>query len=201
MLVRSIVSRLNLWRLWRNPAGRRLYGTLQRAGFVLALMIRYETTPVTDGGPPAVPAAFTLQRWRGDETLPESVPGSLEPTDVVVGATIDDELVGYCVLSPRSVLVSEIGAVLEPAGVYLWDLYVKPAYRGRGLGTALLHCARNDDLAVATGTVEALVAADNEPSRRAFRAAGFAPTERLFSIGWGEQTYQRRRVLDSAPER
>lgn len=194
--MRSIVGRFGLWRLWRNPLGRRLYRLLQRLGLVVAAMVRYETTPATAAERPAVPTAFELDSWRADDrSLPADVPSGLEPTDVVVGATLEDDLVGYCVLSPRSVLVEEIGGVVEPTGVCLWDLYVKPGYRGRGLGTALLWRARVDDLVAETGRIEAFVAVDNRPSRRAFRSAGFVPAERLLAVGWRERTYRRRRSL------
>lgn len=164
-------------------------------------MVRYETSPATAAERPSVPAAFDLERWRADDpTIPGDVPGSLDSTDVVVGATIDGDLVGYCVLSPRDVFVREVGDVVEPSGVYLWDLYVRPAYRGRGLGTALLWRARADEIVATAGTLEALVAADNQPSRRAFRSAGFEPTERLLSVGWGEYTYRRQRPLRSTGE-
>ena len=196
-----LVRRLGLWRLWRNRFGRWCYRLLQRLGFVAALMIRYEAGPAVDADRPSVPAAFELERWPADDpSISGEVPGSLEGTDVVVGATIDGELVGYGILSPRSVEVPEIGGVVEPDGVYLWDLYVDPAYRGRGLGTALLWRARIDAIAADTGTVEALVAADNEPSRRAFLSADFVPTERLLAVGWKGYTYQRTTQLGSAPE-
>lgn len=199
--MRSIVGRLGLWRLWRNRFGRGLYAWLQRLGLVVALMVRFEAPPPTDAERPATPAAFALDSWRADDpAIPAGVPGSLDAADVVVGATIDGELAGYCVVSPRPVLVKEIGGVVDPTGVYLWDLYVRPAYRGRGLGTALLWRARTGDLVAEAGTVEALVAADNEPSRRAFRSAGFEPSERLLSVGWGEHTYRRTTPLGRTPE-
>lgn len=205
--MRSFVGRLGLWRLWRNPVGRRCYELLQRLGLVVAVMVRYETGPATAGSARPVPAAFDVDSWRADDpALPGSVPGSLDADDVVVGATYEGELVGYCVLSSRTVSVREIGDTVEPHGVYLWDLYVRPAYRGRGLGTALLQRARADDV-VATaaaergeGGVEALVAADNRPSRAAFRSAGFEPTERLVSIGLGGRTYRRRTPLGGTAE-
>lgn len=197
----SIVGRFGLWRLWRNRFGRGLYRLIQQIGLIVAVMVRYEVGPATDAERPSVPSAFTLDSWSADDpSIPGDVPGSLEDSDEVVGATIDGDLVGYCILSPRSVLVKEIGGVVEPDGVYLWDLYVEPAYRGRGLGTALLWRARVDGVVAETGTVEALVAADNEPSRRAFRSAGFAPTEQVFSVGWREQSFRRTTPLGSAPE-
>lgn len=197
----SIVGRLGLWRLWRNRFGRTLYRLGQRLGLVVALMVRYESPPASAGSAPTAPAAFTFDSWRAaDPSLPAGPPDDIQDSDVVVGATIDGDLAGYCVLSERRLLVREIGGVVEPTGVYLWDLYVEPAYRGRGLGTALLERARADAAVVEAGTVEALVAMDNEPSRRAFAAAGFEPTQRLFSVGVGERTYRRTTPLGSAPE-
>lgn len=197
----SIVGRLGLWRLWRNRFGRGLYRRGQRLGLVVALMVQYEAAPTRASTTIDAPTAFAFDSWRAaDPSLPAGAPDGLEATDVVVGATIDGELAGYCVLSERRILVREIGGVVEPTGVYLWDLYVEPAYRGRGLGTALLRRARADDAVADAGTVEALVTMDNEPSRRAFASAGFEPTERLFSVGVGEHTYRQRKPLGSAPE-
>lgn len=209
--MRSIVWRLRLWRFWRNRFGQRLYRLFQGLGFVAALMVRYEAGPAVDAERPPLPDAFSLDRWRGDDpSIPGDVPGTLEASDVVVGATKEGDLVGYCVLSPRAILIVETGGVVEPDGVYCWDLYVDPAYRGRGLGTGLLWRARVDGIAaeagtagagtVGAGTVEALVAADNEPSRRAFRSADFVPTERLLSLGWAGHTYRRTSSLEGTPE-
>lgn len=159
-------------------------------------MVRYETRPAAATEQPSVPAAFALDSWRADDpSLPDGVPESLEPSDVVVGATFEGDLVGYCVVSPRDVFVREIGAVVEPSGVYLWDLYVQPAYRGRGLGTALLRRARAESAVPDGDTIEALVALNNHPSRQAFRSAGFEPTERLVSVGLGDRRYRRTRPL------
>lgn len=200
--VSSTVGRDRLRRLWANPLGRRLSRLLEQAGLDVAVMVRYEAAPTeatdtevtSDGGP--VPAGFALERWRADDpAISEAVPGEREAADVVVGATIDGDLVGYCVVSPRPVRVEEIGGVVEPRGVSLWDLYVHPAFRGRGLGTALLRRARATEAATEAGTIEALVAAANEPSRRAFAAAGFVPTERVASVGWRDRRFRRTRPL------
>lgn len=194
--MRPFVRRRGLWRRWRDRVGRGLYRLLQRLGVAVAPMVRYEAGPTTGATAASVPAAFSLDRWRADDpALPGTVPAALDPADVVVGATLDGDLVGYCVLSPRAVAVEEIGSVVDPSGVCLWDLYVTPGCRGRGLGTALLRRARGDELAETHGRVAALVAADNEPSRRAFRAAGFAPAELLVPIGRGDRIVRLSRPL------
>lgn len=166
----------------------------QRLGLVASLVVRYEAAATAAS--PETPRGFSLRRWRPDDpSFPDAVSASLDPDDVVVGARIDGLLAGYCVLSDRPVRVREVGGVVEPAGVCLWDLYVEPPYRARGLGTALVQFARTDDVVADAGIVEALVAADNEPSRRAFRAAGFAPADRVVAVGWRNHTVSRTRSL------
>lgn len=180
----------------RERLGRRLYGLLQRAGPVVAVTVRYEAAPAGEPAAASVPAAFTLDRWRADDDgLPAGAPSTLAAQDAVVVVALEGELVGICVLSPRADAGGDLAAAIDPGDVACWDLYVEPAYRGRGLGTALLRRARADALVADHGRVVALVAADNRRSRRTFRAAGFAPSDRLVSLEWGERSLQRRTAL------
>lgn len=59
-----------------------------------------------------------------------------------------------------------------PAGAYVMDLYVVPAERRRGIGSALV---RNALAALAGRTVHLRVDDDNETARRLYAAHGFAP--------------------------
>lgn len=198
--MRSISDPGDGLRRWRKWIGSRCVRLCQRLGLIASLVVRYEAAATAAS--PETPKGFSLRRWRPDDpTFPNGVSASLDPDDVVVGATDDGQLAGYCVLSARPVRVREVGGVVEPAGVCLWDLYVEPPYRGRGLGTALVQFARMDDVVADAGTVEALVAADNEPSRRAFRAAGFAPAGRIVAVGWRDHTVSRTRRFGSTETR
>lgn len=193
--MRSIVGRLDSPRRWREGIGRRGFHLCERLAPGVAVTVRYVAPTTADGSGPAAPNAVAFDRWRADDpSIPADVPTSLDATDVVVGATMAGDLVGHCIVSPRPVRDGQSGS-REQIVVSLWDLYVEPAYRSRGLGRTLLWRARTDGAVADADRVEALVAASNEGSRRAFRAAGFEPAERVISVGWGERTYRRRRLL------
>lgn len=193
--MRSIVGRLGPPRRWREGIGRRGVALCQRLAPGVAVTVRYVASTVTDRSGPTVPSAFEFDRWRADDpAIPGDVPPPHDATEVVVGVTIGDDLVGRCIISSGPVREGEPG-LADPARVSLWDLYVEPAYRGRGLGRALLWRARTDTSVGDAECVEALVAADNDPSHRAFRAAGFEPAERVIAVNWGERRYRRRRPL------
>ncbi|MDQ7030243.1 MAG: GNAT family N-acetyltransferase [Ardenticatenia bacterium] len=61
---------------------------------------------------------------------------------------------------------------------YIYDLYVEPAWRGRGVGRALLAEAERHSRELGCVELGLTVAATNVPARRLYEAAGFG-VERL----------------------
>ena len=96
-------------------------------------------------------------------------------------------MVGYQTLSlDRAVYVPPVEREIDHEA-YLWGLYVEPAYRNRGIATALIRKAL--DVARERGCERAhsLVAVDNAPSQRALASNGFEPVRevsyyRLFGL-------------------
>ena len=109
-----------------------------------------------------------------DQRQPEGVVGLLDQTVGREGERIgeyDGEGVGF------ALFFHNFSTFLGRPGIYLEDLYVRPAMRGRGIGKALLaHLAR---LAVERrcGRLEWSVLDWNEPSIAFYRSLGARPME------------------------
>jgi len=193
----QVFARLGLWRLTRHPAVGRLYDRLERAGAFAAQLDAFERE--TDTGIAVDPPSdIQLSTARADEGLPDHLMGEpVAPGDTVVRATRQDETVGCCCLSDRSVYVPELRQRVSFAGTYLWRLFVSPPERGRGVGGAIIAHAVAEG-ATGDDRIVALVAPDNVPSRRAFRSLGFRPAERFTGVGVGRYQYHRRRPLAGA---
>jgi GNAT superfamily N-acetyltransferase len=91
------------------------------------------------------------------------------PIVEAVIASLDGEPVGYALFFPN------FSTFLGKPGLYLEDLYVRPAARGQGVGRALLeHCAR---VAVdrGWGRMEWTVLDWNEPSIAFYKKLGAEP--------------------------
>jgi GNAT superfamily N-acetyltransferase len=69
---------------------------------------------------------------------------------------------------------------LGKPGIWLEDLFVRPAFRGRGLGLALLQALRS----MTDGRVEWNVLDWNEPSIRFYDALGARPVEGWTQYRW-----------------
>lgn len=64
----------------------------------------------------------------------------------------------------------------------LRDLYVLPAARGRGAGTALVHAVRGAALAAGATRLSLVTEPDNQDALRLYRRLGFEPVEGLASL-------------------
>lgn len=195
-MVTARYPQLLLWRLTRNRYTRVLYDALGRVGVWVAKMDAYVLPG--DRTPP--------ERSLGDVTF-EVMPAStvdpsevttdanLHPEDRVAFARLDEAVVGHVVASVRPVSVPELGRQAVREGAYLWELFVEPAHRNRGIATALVGQAVADareQFVVAEAF--ALVAVDNYPSRWVFETCGFVAEERITYYrvpGW-----ERRVVRD-----
>lgn len=195
-------ARLGLWRLTRHAAVRRVYDRLAAAGVFLAQLDRVvrEAGPRPGGADVPTPdpsTGVTVRSAPATGTVPDGLAGAhLAPSDRVVTARRDGRVIGYCCVADRPVYVPELRRRLRVPGAYLWKLYVRPGERGHGVGTALI--ARAVGVAadgLDAPTVEALVAPDNVPSRRAFARLGFSPVERFTSAGCLGRTFHRRADL------
>ena len=96
---------------------------------------------------------------------------SMRPAAEVVFGQSGDQAIGF------ALYFQTYSTFLAQPGIYLEDLFVDPAWRGRGCGRALLiHLAR---LAVARGCgrLEWLVLDWNEPAIRFYRSLGAEPMD------------------------
>lgn len=190
-----LLARLGLWRLTRNPIARRVYDHLAGAGIVLAQLDRFEREAAVARGVAQPPDNVTLTVARAADGVPASLRDApLAPDDLLVRAERGGTYAGHCCLSDRPVYVPELRQRLTFEGSYLWGLYVTPAERGRGIGTAIVARAVTATAAsLAADRIVALVAPDNLPSRKAFARLGFRPTERYTSYGlFGRERHYRR---------
>jgi len=105
-----------------------------------------------------------------EELLREELFGARRVAEVVI-AYLDDEPVGF------ALYFHNFSTFVGRAGIYLEDLFVEPAHRGKGVGKALLiHIAK---LAVERkcGRFEWAVLDWNTPSIDFYRSLGAAPLD------------------------
>lgn len=189
----SVWRRLGLWRLTRNPVAVYLYDRLTAAGVRLGRLDRYvrSTGVVDDPLDPDVVEEIRVRRAAA------GVPAALaddpvDPADRILSARLEGRRVGYCVLSDRPVTVPALDRELTFPGAYVWRVYVEPAERGRGIGTALVAAAVSaGSTEFGADTVSALIAPDNVPSRRAFHSMGFERRKRYATVGVRGWTWRR----------
>lgn len=198
--------RLPVWKVTRTAAGRRLFELLADRGVVLARLEQFERTlerppperPVPDevdlavARPTALPLAGRMAR-------PE-----LTERDRVVAAVAGDRVVGVQpITTDRPFHVAPLDRTVEFDGAYFWGLYVAADWRRRGVATALVARALSY-VADRTGLahVHALVGADNVPSKRVLRGAGFERSMvRSYVRLFGFERRRRREVDGAAPAR
>jgi ribosomal protein S18 acetylase RimI-like enzyme len=162
-----------VWRLTRNAYGRALWDKFTNRGVRLARLRLYRTETF-DVPVPSLSPDISLAVDRGADLDSDTIDAPITPDDWIVRAEAVDGTVGSVVLSmDRQVTVEPIDTVLQFDGGYVWALYVKPAYRKRGIASALVARA----LSIGTGETEAclaLVAPDNRPSQKVFEELDFA---------------------------
>ncbi|MEY6567225.1 GNAT family N-acetyltransferase, partial [Streptomyces sp. PGLac3x] len=61
-------------------------------------------------------------------------------------------------------------------GAYVFDVEVRPEFRGRGLGRALMLLAERTALGAGDGVIGLHVFADNTPARRLYDSLGYTTT-------------------------
>jgi GNAT superfamily N-acetyltransferase len=105
--------------------------------------------------------ATELERWLFGDT---------PAARVLLATDGDDEVVGMALYH------GTFSTFLGKPGIWLEDLFVRPAARGRGHGRALLEALMRRTL----GRLEWAVLEWNEPSMEFYRRLGAAPVE-----GWG----------------
>lgn len=141
------------------------------------------TSPTPDG--------VTLGELMPDDAVPlAAAMGTSDPQVVrerlvsgrrCFAACIEGAIAAYGWVSQGAERIGELERTMrmQPGEAYIWDCATLPAWRGRGLYTALLRHI------VATLRAERLrrlwigASLDNTPSIRGFRAAGFRPAVRL----------------------
>lgn len=110
-----------------------------------------------------------LEAEANREQIRESI-GRRVVSDELLVARIDGEIVGFVMfgLEQRLYQVSTVRGIVH-------NLYVRPAHRDRGVGTALLEAAERGlvDAGVEAISLEALAA--NEAARRFYDRHGYAP--------------------------
>jgi GNAT superfamily N-acetyltransferase len=84
-------------------------------------------------------------------------------------ATLSDEAVGF------ALFFHNFSTFLGKPGMYLEDLFVRPAYRGRGIGKALLTQVAQLAVERDCGRLEWSVLDWNEPSIRFYESLGAKP--------------------------
>lgn len=89
----------------------------------------------------------------------------------VIFAVVDGQEVGF------ALFFHNFSTFLGRAGIYLEDLYVKPEYRGRGIGKALLKKLAQITVERGCGRLEWSCLDWNQPSIDFYRAFGAQPME------------------------
>ena len=89
----------------------------------------------------------------------------------VVFAEVEGEAVGF------TLFFHNFSTFLGRAGIYLEDLYVQPAYRGRGYGKALLKKLAQITVARGCGRLEWWCLDWNQPSIDLYRSLGAEPMD------------------------
>lgn len=166
-----------VWKLTRTSLGRRVFDALADAGVVFSRLEQFERPlegPLPERSVPEgislrvdAPAAFSLA---GRMDRPE-----LADRDRLVAAVADDRVVGVQpVTIDRPFRVEPLERTIDFDGAYFWGIYVDPEWRRRGVATALVARALSFVAERTDRTrVQALVGADNVPSKRMLTGVGF----------------------------
>ena len=183
---------IEAWRLVRNPYGRAAYERLRDAGVTATLMTEYGLrlpAPASDRPEHDV----TTDVVAPDRVAAIGAPtAALQPDEVVIAALDGGSPVGYlfCSLDATHV-VDPLERVRSFDGAYLRRVFVAPEHRDRGVATALVSTACEWAHERDAGSVTALVARDNVPSRRLFERGGFEPERSHLYIRLGSISVRR----------
>jgi GNAT superfamily N-acetyltransferase len=105
-----------------------------------------------------------------EETLRESLFGEWRAAEVVIGQQGDDPA-GF------ALFFHSFSTFLGRPGIYLEDLYVKPEFRGMGIGRAILVYLARLTKERKCGRLEWSVLNWNEPAIRLYRGIGAVPMD------------------------
>lgn len=105
-----------------------------------------------------------------EETLRESLFGEWRAAEVVIGQQGDDPA-GF------ALFFHSFSTFLGRPGIYLEDLYVKPEFRGMGIGRAILVYLARLAKERKCGRLEWSVLNWNEPAIRLYRGIGAVPMD------------------------
>ncbi|WP_254763533.1 GNAT family N-acetyltransferase [Natrinema marinum] len=101
------------------------------------------------------------------ETMRQTL-GAYRVSDGLLVARLEGELVGFA-----SISIERGSLELDATRGLLSNIYVEPAVRGRGIGTALLEAAEESLADKGADTMVLEVMADNEAARRFYRRHGY----------------------------
>lgn len=188
-----------VWKLTRTSFGRRVFDALADVGVMFSRLEQF--TYAFDGSVPeiAVPDAISL---RVDAPAAFSLSGrmnrpELSDRDRLVAAVANGRVVGVQpVTIDRPFPVEPLQRTIEFDGAYFWGLYVDPAWRRRGVATALVARALSFVAERTDRTrVQTLVGSDNVPSKRLLTGVGFERTRvRSYYRLFGARHRGQRRV-------
>ena len=105
-----------------------------------------------------------------EDLLRESLFGSRRGAEVVIGSHAD-EPTGF------ALFFHNFSTFLGRPGIYLEDLYVKPEFRGKGIGRAMLVYLAGLAKERGCGRLEWSVLDWNEPALRLYRGIGAVPMD------------------------
>lgn len=187
----------SVWRLTRNPYGKRLYESLDAVGLSVAVLQVYRRSLANPAAPDRSDAVL---RYHEPAAVGEPFrdADALDRADRVIGAYADGARIGSVLLTlDGPVHVDPLDRQFDPDGAYVWRLYVDPDHRRQGVGRTLVRAAlwATANVAPSTDAVTALVARDNVPSQRVFAAAGFEPERELQYLRLGKFECRRSRTL------
>lgn len=183
---------VDAWRLVRNPYGRAVYERLRDIGVTATLISEYVArlpAPMSEHPPHDVVTDVV----EPDRVAAIGAPtAALRPDEVVIAALDRGSPVGYLFCSLDAThTIDPLERVCSVDGAYLRRVFVMPEHRTRGVATALVSAACEWAHERDAGSVTALVARDNVPSRRLFERGGFEAERSHLYIRLGPVSVRR----------
>ena len=171
------------WRFTRTSTARTLYDVFKRVGLTATRMYEYEAsiTELDSETLSPVPSGVRLERVAPGDVhslagdIDFSRPVEPHEREWVVVAYVGDMPVGRALVGDEEApYVEPLERSITVSGAYVRRVFVHPDHRGAGVASRTVLDAMavaRDELTCDTAT--ALVAVDNEPSRRLFEGRGF----------------------------